>query len=77
LERNTDLNKDIECLIWLKPGISVVLSKSGTLILSLTLSTIKTVRKRPLGKPRRRWEKNNKMDPKHVGWEDVDSSGSG
>jgi hypothetical protein len=25
--------------------------------------------KRPLGRPRRRWEDNNKMDLQEVGWE--------
>jgi len=28
----------------------------------------KRVGKRPLGKPRRRWEDNNKMDLQEVGW---------
>jgi hypothetical protein len=29
--------------------------------------------KRPLGKPRRRWEDNIKMDVKEVGWGGMDS----
>ena len=49
--------------------------KSGTLILSLTLSAIKNGGKSPLGRPRGRWEKNNKMGSKYKGWEDVNSSG--
>jgi hypothetical protein len=28
--------------------------------------------KRPLGKPRRRWEDNIKMDLREVGWEGID-----
>jgi hypothetical protein len=28
--------------------------------------------RRPLGRPRRRWEDNIKMDLQEVGWEDVD-----
>jgi hypothetical protein len=28
--------------------------------------------KRPLGKPRRRWEDNIRMDLKEIGWEGVD-----
>jgi len=28
--------------------------------------------KRPLGRPRRRWEDNIKMDLREIGWEDVD-----
>ena len=32
----------------------------------------KPERKRPLGRPRRRWEDNIKMDLKEIGWEDVD-----
>jgi hypothetical protein len=28
--------------------------------------------KRPLGKPRRRWEDNIRMDLTEIGWEDVD-----
>jgi hypothetical protein len=32
----------------------------------------KPVWKRPLGRPRRRWEDNIKMDPREIGWKDVD-----
>jgi hypothetical protein len=32
----------------------------------------KPVGKEPLGRPRRRWEDNIKMDLREVGWEDVD-----
>jgi hypothetical protein len=28
--------------------------------------------KRPLGRPRRRWENNIRMDPREIGWEVVD-----
>jgi hypothetical protein len=28
--------------------------------------------RRPLGRPRRRWEDNIKMDLREVGWEDID-----
>jgi hypothetical protein len=28
--------------------------------------------KRPLGRPRRRWEDNNKMDLGKIGWGDMD-----
>jgi hypothetical protein len=28
--------------------------------------------KRPLGRPRRRWVDNNKMDLTEIGWDDVD-----
>jgi hypothetical protein len=28
--------------------------------------------KRPLGRPRRRWEDDNRIDPKKIGWEGVD-----
>ena len=28
--------------------------------------------KRPLGRPRRRWEDNTKMDPREVGWGSMD-----
>jgi hypothetical protein len=28
--------------------------------------------KRPLGKPRRRWVENIKMDLREIGWDDVD-----
>jgi hypothetical protein len=28
--------------------------------------------KRPLGRPRRRWVYNFKMDLRHIGWEDTD-----
>jgi hypothetical protein len=27
--------------------------------------------KRPLGRPRRRWEDNNEMNPKEIGWGDI------
>jgi hypothetical protein len=33
--------------------------------------------KRPLGRPRRRWEYGIKMDVRGIGWEGVDSPGSG
>jgi hypothetical protein len=34
--------------------------------------------KRPLGRPRRRWEDGIKMDPREIGWGcGVDSPGSG
>jgi hypothetical protein len=32
---------------------------------------------RPLGRPRRRWVDNVKMDLREVGWDGVDWSGSG
>jgi hypothetical protein len=32
----------------------------------------KSERKRPLGRPRRRWEDNIKMDLQEVGYEDMD-----
>jgi hypothetical protein len=32
----------------------------------------KTEEKRPLGRPRRRWENNNKLDYTEIGWEGVD-----
>jgi hypothetical protein len=28
--------------------------------------------KRPLGKPRRKWEVNIKMDPREIGWDGMD-----
>jgi hypothetical protein len=28
--------------------------------------------KRPLGRPKRRWENNIRMDPKEIGWEGMD-----
>jgi hypothetical protein len=28
--------------------------------------------KRPLGRPRRRWEDNNKMDLRHIKWDCMD-----
>jgi hypothetical protein len=28
--------------------------------------------KRPLGRPRRRWVDNNKMDPREIGWDGMD-----
>jgi hypothetical protein len=28
--------------------------------------------KRPLGRPRHRWEDNIRMDPREIWWEDVD-----
>jgi len=33
----------------------------------------KTERKRPLHRHRRRWEDNNRMDLKDIGWEDMKS----
>jgi hypothetical protein len=33
--------------------------------------------KRPLGRPRRRWEDNIKMDLKEIRWGELDSAGSG
>jgi hypothetical protein len=33
--------------------------------------------KRPLGRPRRRWEDRIKTDLREIGWGGVDSSGSG
>jgi hypothetical protein len=33
--------------------------------------------KRPLGRPRRRWEDGIKMDLREIGWGGVDSAGSG
>ena len=33
---------------------------------------VKPVGKRPLGRPRRRWEDNIKMDLQEVGWRDID-----
>jgi hypothetical protein len=32
----------------------------------------KPKRKRPLGRPRLRWENGNKMDRREIGWEDAD-----
>jgi hypothetical protein len=32
----------------------------------------KPERKRPLGRPRRRWEDDAKMDIKEIGWSDID-----
>jgi hypothetical protein len=39
----------------------------------------KAAGKRPLGKPRRRWEDDIKMDLREIGWgeREVDSAGSG
>jgi hypothetical protein len=31
----------------------------------------KTQEKRPLGRPRRRWKDNIRMDPSEIGWESV------
>jgi hypothetical protein len=33
--------------------------------------------KRPVGRPRRRWVKNIKMDLREMGWYGLDCSGSG
>jgi hypothetical protein len=33
--------------------------------------------KTPLGRPRRRWVDNTKMDYREIGWVEVDRSGSG
>jgi hypothetical protein len=33
--------------------------------------------KRPLGRPRRRWVDNIKMDLREIGWDGLDLSGSG
>jgi hypothetical protein len=43
------------------------------------VSVKKPERRRPLGRPRRRWEDNTKMDLREVGWEGhgLDRSGSG
>jgi hypothetical protein len=30
--------------------------------------------KRPLGMPRNRWEDNNRIDLREIGWDDVDDS---
>jgi hypothetical protein len=32
---------------------------------------LKAERKRPLGRPRRRWNDHNKMDLREIGWEGV------
>jgi hypothetical protein len=32
----------------------------------------KPERKRPLGRPRRRWVDNIKMDLREIGWDDID-----
>jgi hypothetical protein len=32
----------------------------------------KSERKRPLGRPRRRWEDNIRIDVREIGWEGVD-----
>jgi hypothetical protein len=32
----------------------------------------KSVEKKPLGRPRRRWEDNIRMDLRDIGWKDVD-----
>jgi hypothetical protein len=32
----------------------------------------KPERKRPLGRPRRRWVDNIKIDPREIGWDDMD-----
>jgi hypothetical protein len=37
----------------------------------------KTERKRPLGRPRRRWVDNIKMELREIGWYALDSCGSG
>jgi hypothetical protein len=37
-----------------------------------TILTGKPEGKRPLGRPRNRWEADNKMDPLETGWEGVD-----
>jgi hypothetical protein len=42
------------------------------MIKSYTVLTGKPVRKRPLGRPVRRWEDNIKMDIKEIGCENVD-----
>jgi hypothetical protein len=34
-------------------------------------------RKRPLGRPRRRWENDIRMYLREIGWESVDAPGSG
>jgi hypothetical protein len=39
---------------------------------------VKPERRRPLGRPRRRWEDNIKVDLREVGWgHELDLSGSG
>jgi hypothetical protein len=35
-------------------------------------SIIRTIKKRPLGRPRRRWVDNIKMDLREIGWEGMD-----
>jgi hypothetical protein len=32
----------------------------------------KVERKRPLGRPKRRWDHNIKMDLREIGWDDMD-----
>jgi hypothetical protein len=45
----------------------------GKSVLYLDLRKVgKPERKRPLGRPRRRWEDNIRMDLREVGWERVD-----
>jgi hypothetical protein len=36
------------------------------------MSAGKPERKRPLGRPRRRWENNNKMNLRETGWDGTD-----
>jgi hypothetical protein len=41
-------------------------------MINTTLLSQKHERRRPLGRPRRRWEDNVTMDLREIGWEGVD-----
>jgi hypothetical protein len=47
-------------------------STNGEKKIAYSLMVGKPERKRPLGRPRRRWVDNIRMDQGEVGWDDVD-----
>jgi hypothetical protein len=47
----------------------------GEKVNAFRLLAVKPEGKRPLGRPRRRWVDNIRMDLEEVGWGDVDSIG--
>jgi len=51
--------------------LSRLLARMGEMI-NTTLLSQKHERRRPLGRPRRRWEDNVTMDLREIGWEGVD-----
>ena len=57
--------------------LQVVEEQEGARDLSQQVARVEAGRKKPLGRLRRRWKDNIKMDLKEMKWRGLDSSGTG